>query len=1207
MNRLPTIFLFCLLSLAAIAQDSSSVIHRIILIGDAGEMNASQQVIIPTAATLVIPSKTTTVYLGDNIYPRGMGLPNSAEESATKDILRSQFTPMRSAGASVYFIPGNHDWDKMGKDGLAKIRAQSQFIEQQQDPLLHFVPKNGCPDPVEITLTDSLVIIAWDSEWWLFPHQRLSEDVECECSTEAEVIARMEELAYKNRFKTVVVAGHHPFLTYGIHGGFYSLKNHLFPLTEINKKLYIPLPIVGSLYPLLRRTVFLNPEDTPHPTYQKMIKQVKHVFEANPNTIYAAGHDHGLQLNKSPELLQIISGSGAKDSYIKPGEYNLFSNPHQGFVVLDYLANHTKKITFYTVQDTTIHPRYTYTVAHKELPHDTWSTSSSTESDSTIAVANASFNTRGNFHRKLFGENYRQEWATPTKVPVIKISEFAGGLRPLQRGGGMQSISLRLADSTGKQWVIRSVNKRSEALLPASLHQTLAQDFLDDATSAQHPYSALVVPSLANALKIPHAKPIIGIIAPDTALGIYHDLFANTLCLVEEREPLGKSDNTFKMLRKLQADQDDTFKAKSFLRARVLDVLIGDWDRHEDQWRWYDEQQHKKGADKDYLAIPRDRDQVMRITEGLFPHIASMPFLLPTMQGFGDEINSIKYSMLKSNFLHAHVKSQWTEEEFMSIVEDAVTALTDSVLAHSLTALPKEVYMLRHVELYEALKKRRDALPTELLKYYQFTQRIVDIRLSDKHEHLRITDAPNGGLHLKVQKINKDGLLTKELLDRTYDPSLTKEVRVYLSNGNDSVSINAPNSRIKLRIIGGNNSKKYHLQQTNKRTTLYDKGEQSRFYEEKPTTRRYFSQDSTHTAFIPVNLYNVWAPKVAVGYNLDDGILLGAGFKYTHQRGFRKEPFNHVQELVIAGSFASGAIRANYQGYWKSVINKADVIAKAAIYLPNTQNFFGIGNESEFHKKDFPLRYYRARYNFFDLSGGLAWQSSNGQNKFQVGPRAQIYYMDPELNNRRFIQSNSDLHTYDSLFIHKEKVHGGFFVNFEKDNRNRKLMPSRGGYFKSELSGMVGANKFAKSFAQWTAEMAVYLPIANESIVLANRTGGGITVGSTAFYQALYLGGHSNLRGYRQFRFAGEEMLYNNLELRIKIAQIGNYILPGQFGALGFYDAGKVWARGYNSNTIHQGFGGGLYYAPAGLTMVQAVIGRSQEGWHPYVSVGFRF
>src|SRR5690606_26719120 len=126
-----------------------------------------------------------------------------------------------------------------------------------------------------------------------------------------------------------------------------------------------------------------------------------------------------------------------------------------------------------------------------------------------------------------------------------------------EMGGGMQSKSLRLKDKNGREWVIRSVEKNPESVLPEALRKTFAKDWVDDATSAQYPFSALIVPPIAGAVGVPHSDPIIGVIAPVKALGQYAGTFANMVALVEEREPLGKSDNSEKMKRNLAEDNDN--------------------------------------------------------------------------------------------------------------------------------------------------------------------------------------------------------------------------------------------------------------------------------------------------------------------------------------------------------------------------------------------------------------------------------------------------------------------------------------------------------------------------------------------------------------------------------------------------------------------------------------------------------------------------
>ncbi|MES2454712.1 MAG: metallophosphoesterase [Bacteroidota bacterium] len=341
------------------AQKTDSVVTRVILIGDAGEMDTQQDGVINQAAAKVLKNKTTVFYLGDNIYPRGMGLPGSKEEQQTHEIIKSQYQPFRALGAPVYFIPGNHDWDKSGPVGLDKIRRQGSFLKEQGDSLLKLIPDGGCPGPVEVALGKDLVVIAFDSEWWVFPHDK--DTVGCECSTKDEMIKRLEVLFQKHKGKVILLAAHHPFQSYGSHAGYYSLKDHLFPFTNINKNLYIPLPGLGSLYPLLRST-FVNPEDLKHPLYQDMIQRIDSTFAGYSDLIHVAGHDHGLQFIENKGI-QVVSGSGAKHSFVRKGKHALYASVYPGFVIVDQLINNYVRFTYYANTGSKFEQVFTYTHA----------------------------------------------------------------------------------------------------------------------------------------------------------------------------------------------------------------------------------------------------------------------------------------------------------------------------------------------------------------------------------------------------------------------------------------------------------------------------------------------------------------------------------------------------------------------------------------------------------------------------------------------------------------------------------------------------------------------------------------------------------------------------------------------------------------------------------------------------------------------------
>ena len=1176
---------------AGFAQDS--IRYRVIFMGDNKKMDAEGQKVFQHAANNILESRTTVFFMDDNQYLQGKLSPGSKDEKAAKVILRSQYEPIKAKEANVYSIVANHQWNKMGAEKAGKSDV---------DSLLKIVPGNACPDPVEINLTDSLAIIAFNSQWWLFPSENANIDDSCECKTRSDVLAVLDELRYKNKDKFIVFASLHPFQSYGLNGSRSTLKDHLFPLTAVNKDLYVPLPVVGSLYPLFRST-FTTPKNLKHPLYKDMVKTIDGIFENSSNLVHVAGRDKGLQLIKDKNL-QVVSGEGATQSNTGKGKYTLFANTRPGYIIMDLLQNNSLRFVFYNYTGT-MQQSFIYSLSYTPAFEEDTLSDKKISGDSILIKVHPAYDKPGKLHRLFFGENYRKEWAAPTMLPVIRLSKIHGGLTPLKRGGGMQSKSLRLADKEGKEWVIRSVEKSPDALLPENLRQTFARDWVDDATSAQHPFSALVVPPIANAVNIPHAKPVIGIIAPDKNLGIHERVFSNMVALLEEREPLGDSDNSEKMKKNLQADNDNSILAKEFLNARMLDMLLGDWDRHEDQWRWKD---NVKGKTKTYLAIPRDRDQVFHVTQGLVPKMASRDYVLPTLRDFDANIKDVKWVVFKTRFVNAYPEFQISRDEWMKQAEKFKQAVTDSVLEAALKRLPKPAYDLRHDVLFKNFKSRRDRIPSAMDKYYRFIQKIADIQTSDKNEWVQITDAANGGLNIRISKIDKNGKIEDELMNKTYDPSLTKEIRLYTRNGNDSISLSNKTSPIKLRIIGGNDRKAYNIIASKNRANIYDKQNESIFYGDVSRIKKHISNDSLNTAFVPVNLYNVWMPLIMVGLNLDDGFIFGAGFKFTKQEGFRKIPYASTQQLLAGYSFSTGAYRIRYNGEWIHTFGKTDFTIQALAKAPNnTINFFGVGNETGFNKTGDYKRYYRTRFSTYQLDPALRWRSNKGA-AFSIGPSIYFYAFDKDENKGRFIENISQVGSYDSSTIEKDKWHLGIAMQYARDTRNSKIFPQWGSAVNIRLQAYKGLGQYAKSFAQLIPEISLYKSLTKSStIVLAERLGGVIGFGHAAFYQSAFIGGHENLFGYRQYRFAGQHSFYNNLELRIKLADIASYIVPGQFGITGFWDIGRVWEKHDNSGKWHNGTGGGIYFAPASVLALSFVMGHSQEGWYPYFTMGLRF
>ncbi len=829
---------------------------------------------------------------------------------------------------------------------------------------------------------------------------------------------------------------------------------------------------------------------------------------------------------------------------------------------------------------------------HAQLPVGT---------DSITIRVKPGYDSVGRFHRKLLGDNYRREYALRTKVPILRMSALFGGLKATEKGGGNQSRSLRLIDGNGSEWVLRSVEKYPEVLLPAPLRNTFARDIIKDNMVSQHPFSALVVADLAMAAGIPHSTPIIGWVVADANLGIFASEFANSLCLLEQREPLGSSDNTQKMYAKLNSSHDIGFDGPLYLRARALDVLIGDWDRHEDQWRWKLLKSDKGAV---YVPVPRDRDQVFFRSDGWIQRFSQSSWLLPMMQGYERDIKNINWFLWEGRELNSRFFAGISEQEWNVIIRDFCAAMSDDVLEFALRKLPAPNYALRHEELLVQLKKRRAMLPALMAEYFRFYHRIIDIEVSNGNEKIEINDTVNKGLHIDITKIGKNSAV---LFDKTFDPELTREIRIYLHDGDDSLIVSNGTSPIKLRIIGGRGNKSYRIDSARQRILLYSRKENARYGgEDVSKLTKKLSNDSANISYVAKDLYKRTFKFLNAGYNVDDGPMIGLSYRIKSP-GFRKAPYRDSQTFSFLYSFGTSAFKFSYKGEWTKLFGSADLVLYATANAPsNTQNFFGFGNATKFHDKVDKVSYFRARFDSYQFDPSLRWSAEN--STFSIGPSFQYYHYSAGDNVGRFITDTDQLHSYDSLTIGRDKAFIGLAASFVNDGRDNPVLPKNGALMEIKFRGYEGLNHYASSFAQLDMSISFYQKLDPKgNLVLAERIGGGTTVGKPAFFQSQFLGGHANLLGFRQYRFAGKHSLYSNLELRLKLGNFINYVIPGEIGLMGLYDVGRVWVPGEKSDALHHGLGGGIYFAPASLTVFRLMATHSREGWYPYASLGLRY
>jgi len=816
-------------------------------------------------------------------------------------------------------------------------------------------------------------------------------------------------------------------------------------------------------------------------------------------------------------------------------------------------------------------------------------------------------------HRFFFGESYRKLWATPVKMRVVSLITEQGGMTILQLGGGMQTRSLRLQDASGREWALRTVQKFPERGLPEKLRATVAKDILQDQIATSHPFSALVVPPMAAALGIPHADPEIVYIGDDPGLGEYRKDFANAVYLLEARFPLGyeKSDNTAKVQRKL-AEDNDTFAAqKLVLRARLLDFVLGDWDRHEDNWRWVKEEDKEKDV-KVYVPVPRDRDKVFYSTSGVFPWVLSHQWLKANLQPFGAEIRAVDQWNYNQRFFDRYFFNGLSEDDWKQEVKFVQDKLTSSVLKEGMLRMPANIFAKGGQETLRLMQVRKDNLEKFALDYYRFLAVTVEIPQTDKKEYFEVKHKKNGNIELTIHNIKKNGDNGRKLYHRVFDKKLTKEIRLYGMGGEDVFEVTgATRSPIKVRLVGGDDKDKFVVDpdlHNRAKTYIYDRSDQQNELPKSSAAKLRLAADTSVNQYNRTSfLYDQFGPLFHVNYNIDQGIQAGAGF-IMEKQGFRKFPYASKQEFWVDYSTGRKSFILSYKGDFKKVAGHNNLMVNANFLGPNNlSNFFGLGNNTAFitdeEDDDKGMSYYRNRYDYLTTS----FQLYQKVDKWTVGGGLSMeYYRSSRSGNEeRFLHDFNLTNPEENVF--NDRVYTGLIATVNYDSRDNIAIPKKGIYWNTVINGSQQLNDAHSRYGKIQSEFRYYANPGHAGFVIANRIGGGTTIGDPAYFQMMQLGGVHNLRGFHTNRFTGESMLYHNLDLRLKLFDFTSYIVPGSLGLLGFNDIGRVWMKGESSKSWHHGYGGGIYIVPADLILIQAAVGFSRESTMPYISVGFNF
>jgi len=315
----------------------------VLLMGDGGSPDERDD---PTFAALEAaaaraPERTTVVFLGDNIYPNGLPPEGVEGRAAAERVLETHLDALRRSGAHGYFLLGNHDWwaHEGDPDARAAVRRQADWVSSKAAGVARVTPAGACPGP-EVEDVGGLRLVFLDTEWWLTDRAKWAPGPPCEPGDSAGVVLALESALSGAGDRPALVLGHHPLASGGRHGGHFGWRHHLFPLTDVKRWAWIPLPIVGSAYPVLRMSG-ISDQDFSGARNRAMRGAFAQAFARHPPALYASGHEHTLQVigGASPPLL-LVSGTGSTGhgSYVGWTDSTRYASVAGGWIRVDLLV-----------------------------------------------------------------------------------------------------------------------------------------------------------------------------------------------------------------------------------------------------------------------------------------------------------------------------------------------------------------------------------------------------------------------------------------------------------------------------------------------------------------------------------------------------------------------------------------------------------------------------------------------------------------------------------------------------------------------------------------------------------------------------------------------------------------------------------------------------------------------------------------------------
>ena len=1126
--------------------------------------------------------KATFVALG-NITKNGYD-PKKKDRKKTEELLqKSLMEPLNSFNGTVIFMPGKNEWNLNGHENIDDMES---FI--QDNSKAKFWPNDGCPREIENLDMENVELLMIDSQWFLEDwDDHLYINSKCDIKTRDDFFAKFKDDLKDEQNKTVIVAIHHSVLTLSRQDFFENIGG-------------------------------LSTEDYYSTKRQKLAGIIETFARMFPNVIFVSASDRNLQYIEHHGVPQIVSGAGGHNlENVRKADEGQFTSKKHGFARLSVYNDRSSKLELFATSEGKPEKLFEKDIKNQQATEDDQSYPSINTFGNTYkaSIYTKEETDKSGLYRWFWGEHHRNIYSREIEAPVLDLSSFPGNLHAISEGGGHQSNSLRLIDDKKHEYTVRELRKSALRFIQARIQDhyvkdimqgTIAEDVVQDFYTTAHPYAPFALNRIFEKLNIYNANPKIYYMPKQEQLGIYNKDYGDKLYMFEAHagdenksfERFGNPDeiiSTKDLMAEIRKSKKTKVNEPNYLKARLMDFVIGDYDRHYDQWRWSGYKQEDNITL--YDPIRRDRDQAFANYDGVFLGIIKIAMIdFRPMEHYDDDVDNVKW-MTKSPYPidQAFLKNM-TWEDWQKQVQFIQENLTDETIETAFNTLPEVTKDESIVHIKKTIKARRDNLSSIAKRYFDYlmSHQII-LGTEDKDEFL-ITRKPSG--ETTIILTTEDG----ESFERTYTKDTTKEIWIYGLDDEDTFKITGEGDHyIPMKILGGENNDVYDFE-SNRAVKVYD-------YKSKKNT---FTNNATHKWLVDsydINTYNDASRKLdafttmpAIGYDPDIGFNAGLRGAYTTY-GLANNPFSTQQMITMKYYAATDGFEVSYAGEFAHIFYNWNFGFDARYTTPNYAiNYFGTGNETFYDADAVNRDFNRVRIRQWSASPSLKYRKERVDLNFALVLESMQVHYDPNSIASGVFDPADD--------VFNSQLYAGADVSFQYKNKSGEISFIRRGFqFDVNVGYKANIGDYNNKFAYLKPTLSIDYPLhPSGAAVLATKIGSQMNFGDQyEFYHGANLGGNEDLRGFRNQRFNGQTAFYQSTDLRVGIYKLKTNFIPLRIGLSGGFDYGRVWVDGDNSEQWHNSYGGAVFIN--GFRAITANIGyyMSNEDNRLIFRFGFAF